>query len=121
MENVSINFSYNWNCKLNNKAFTTIRIHNQLKYQVGKTYQVFLNGRSMGKAILKEKRVLGLNQLNNFICYIDTGYNQQETLNILKQMYRHINLQTVLFDFCLLVYIKPSKQEIKEMQRTLEL
>lgn len=38
----SIKFSYNWNQKLNCKAFTTIRIHNDGKYVVGEIYNVYL-------------------------------------------------------------------------------
>ena len=32
----TINFSYNWNSKLNCSAFTTIRVKNDKKYRIGK-------------------------------------------------------------------------------------
>jgi len=121
MDNNIIRFSFNWNGKLNNRAFTTIRIHNPNKYTIGKTYQIELNGKPNGKATLQDKRVLRVDQLNRFICYLDTGYSQTETMNILKRMYKTIDLQTALFDFCLLVYTTPNKQEIKDLQATLEL
>jgi len=121
MDNNVIRFSFNWNGKLNNRAFTTIRVHNPNRYTIGKTYQIELNGQHKGKATLQDKRVLRADQLNSFICYLDTGYSQAETLNILKRMYKNMDLQTALFDFCLLVYTKPDKQEIKDLQPTLEL
>lgn len=99
-----VKFSYNWNNKLHNKAFTTIRIHNPKKYIVGELYNIELNGRFQGKAILQEKRVLRTIQLNEFICFIDTGYNRQETIKIIKKMYKNLDLQTARFDFCLFVY-----------------
>jgi hypothetical protein len=100
-----IEFSYNWNGKLNNKAFTTIRLHNGRKYRAGKTYQIILKGEKIGTAMLKDKRVLLLEQLNEFICYIDTGYSKGETITILTRMYKNVDLSRATFDFCLLVYI----------------
>jgi hypothetical protein len=100
-----IEFSYNWNGKLKNKAFTTIRLHNNKKYRAGKTYQIILKGDIIGTAILKEKRGLKLDQLNEFISYLDTGYNKREVITILSRMYKNIDLSRATFDFCLLVYI----------------
>ena len=117
----TIRFSYNWNGKLNNKAFTTLRIHNPGKYTIGKTYNIELNGEFKGQAVLREKRVLQVKQLNDFICYLDTGYNQFETLNILRRMYKAIDLQTARFDFCLLVYKKEPKPKCKEIQTAMDL
>jgi len=121
MENKTIRFSYNWNNKLDNKAFTTIRLHNPNKYIVGNEYNVEINGKQKGVAFLQDKRTLGINQLNDFICYLDTGYNKQQTIGMLQRMYKNMNIQTALFDFCLLVYSKPEKQATKVMQTSLEL
>jgi len=121
MINNTIRFSYNWNKKLDNKAFTTIRLHNPKKYIVGNEYNIEINEQQKGVALLQDKRVLGISQLNDFICYLDTGYNKEQTINMLQRMYKSIDLQTALFDFCLLVYIKPEKQATKEQQTCLEL
>ncbi len=116
-----IRFSNNWNNKLDNKAFTTIRLHNPNKYRQGLFYEIELKGGARGQAELREIRTLRATQFNNFICYLDTGYNKMETIEILKRMYSDIDLETALFDFCLLVYTKPGQQEIKGIQSTLEL
>lgn len=121
MANNVIRFSCNWNGKLNNRAFTTIRIHNPKKYTVGKTYNIELNGKPNGEAKLYEIRVLPLSHLNNFICYLDTGYSRDETLKILQRMYKHLDLNRVSFDFCLLVYTTPVTERKKTLQTTLEL
>lgn len=40
-----IRFSYNWNNKLNCKAFTTIRLHSPERYFLGAKFNVYLNGK----------------------------------------------------------------------------
>ncbi len=100
-----IRFSYNWNNKLENRAFTTLRRHNPGKYIVGQRYKIELKGKPQGIATLTEKRVLKLNELNEFICYLDTGYNQTETTDVIKRMYPGIDTAAPM-DFCLLVYDK---------------
>ncbi|BDX39319.1 hypothetical protein CYCD_26740 [Tenuifilaceae bacterium CYCD] len=105
----TISFSNNWNNKLNNKAFSTLRLHNPTKYIVGQQYEIELQGKNLGTAILKEVRVLRADQLNEFICHLDTGYNKLQTLKILERMYPNLIVNRALFDFCLLVYTN-SKQ-----------
>lgn len=104
MEQPTINFSYNWNGKLNNKAFTTIRIHNPKKYRVGELYNIQIKETPYGTAKLKAITVLKGSQFNEYISHIDTGYNLAEMMNILKRMYPKVNIENTLFDFCLLVY-----------------
>ena len=98
-----IRFSFNWNNKLTNRAFTTLRIHNPGKYVVGQRYQVELKGQPKGTATLTQKRVIRLAELNDFICFLDTGYNRTETIGIIKRMYKGIAIDAMM-DFCLLVY-----------------
>jgi hypothetical protein len=103
-----VKFSFNWNNKLNNHAFTTLRLHNPGKYLPGQRYQIELKGQPTGTAVLFEKRTVKMQDLNNFVCYLDTGYNRTETIGIFKRMYKGIEL-TALLDFCLFVYDKPGE------------
>lgn len=119
MSNNKVRFSFNWNNKLENKAFTTIRIHNESKYIAGNDYDIELNNKPKGVALLKEKRTINISQLNDFICYLDTGYNRDETIAMLQRMYKHIDLKRTFLYLCLFVYIKPNNKEIKEIQQTL--
>jgi len=103
-----IKFSYNWNNKLTNKAFTTIRLHNPHKYQHGKQFKIECGGQLMGVSVLQDVRTFTIDKLNSFITYLDTGYNVAETIKLLKTMYKNsaINWSTQKLDFCLLVYEK---------------
>jgi hypothetical protein len=67
MNTNTIRFSYNWNNKLDNKAFTTIRLHNPKKYSVGNEYNIQINDQHKGVATLQDKRTLNIAQLNDFI------------------------------------------------------
>ena len=108
-----IKFSTNWNNKLSNSAFTTLRIENPNKYVVGADYEIQLNGKMLGIATLKQKRTISLDQLNPFICYIDTGYSVEECKNILRKMYPTVDFDFKKLDFCLLVF-KKNKDVKKE-------
>ncbi len=110
-----IKFSYNWNNKLDNKAFTTIRIHNEQKYVTGREFIIELRGIKKGIATLQEKRVFKIDQLNEFMSFVDTGYNRGETIGILARMYKGKDIQNTFFDLCLLVYVSPEKPEPKTL------
>ena len=104
-----LKFSYNWNNKLNCKAFTTIRLHSPHQYRVGKRFTIDLKGEFKGEAEIKAIRTIEGEQLNEFTCFIDTGYSRLETLEILRRMYGTIDIERAMFDFCLLVYTIPGR------------
>jgi len=116
MNNNTIRFSCNWNNKLTNKAFTTLRIHNPSKYVVGRVYDIEFNGKPDGQAIIQDIRVIRIQQLNDFSCYLDTGYSREQTIGILRKMYPKIDLNNTSFDFCLLVrQPQPTKPQPQQM------
>jgi hypothetical protein len=81
-----LSFSFNWNNKLQCKAFTTLRLSNRLV--VGDEIQVDLKGVDFdGTHIVKDMKVLTLASINDYVGYLDTGYNAEECRNILKRMY----------------------------------
>ena len=101
------NFSYDWNGKLSNKAFTTIRLSD--KCDVGDEIYVSLKGEKLPDLFLvKERKAFKLEAINEFIGYIDTGYSAEETKDILKKMYskRNVNWETQTIFLYLLVRIK---------------
>ena len=87
-----LEFSYNWNNKLQCNVFTTIRLAD---YPVGKRFNVFLKGEFLYTATIIEKVERKLSTLNNFICYLDTGYDVVETRNIITRMYQKYNVNWV--------------------------
>lgn len=116
-----VKFTTNWNNKLSCRAFTTLRLHNPTKYVVGREFSILLNGRKMGNATLVTKYILKISQLNNYICYLDMGYNLQQTIGIIKKMYPSINLETARFDLCLFTYqkVKPIYPKQTQLQFSL--
>lgn len=104
----TIKFSYNWNNKLNCKAFTTLRLSSE-KYEAEKVYDIYLQEKKnetpifLGKARCVATKVFELEKVNDFIAYLDTGYNAQECWNIVRRMYKKDNPEMMLV---LLVWVK---------------
>lgn len=90
-----IRFSYNWNNKLNCKAFTTIRLYSDTKYNKGEEYTIELNEQTMLKtATIVDIELLRINDICERIALLDTGYSAEETKKILKKMYKAVNWET---------------------------
>jgi len=107
----AIRFSFNWNGKLGCKAFTTIRLMNDEKYQVGEVYHIYLEEKNkpvafLGTAELKHKRRESKSGLDAFTCFLDTGYSAAETRKILDRMYSRGQDKELSLDIILLVWIK---------------
>lgn len=103
LENI-IEFSENWNRKLSCHFFTTIRLKNDKKFVLGQQYKIFLKGEYVITANLLQKIDCHLKQLPPVTCYLDTGYGKQETVEMLKKMYKNkvANFDTQLFTVLLL-------------------
>lgn len=105
----NLNFGYNWNGKLNCNCFTTIRMHNPRKYQVGSKLYVLLQGKARGIATILAVKPFYLDKLNEFTSRIDTGYPLEECKRMIREMYKNkplVNFETQLFDLVLLQYDK---------------
>lgn len=96
-----IKFSQNWNNKLDCNYFTTIRLLSK-KYQVGETYEIVENEKVKCKAIAIDVRSLKVDSLNDFICYLDTGYNKEETIAMFQKMYAKVDLSKTFLALVLL-------------------
>lgn len=85
-----LNFSYNWNNKLECKAFTTIRLSS--KYNKNEKVIVQLNKVDKFEARIVDVRHFKIDKINEFVAMIDTGYSAAETKDILKKMYSKKNI-----------------------------
>lgn len=96
-----INFSTNWNNKVACNYFTTIRLKNCKKYEIGKTYEIHLQGKFLKHALIEDIKTIKLADVNEFIGGLDTGYSAHETKEIMKRMYgnkvQDINTQPFYF------------------------
>lgn len=100
-------FSYNWNNKLGCKAFTTIRLSES--YKPGEEYKVILSVKGktpevQGVARIIEIKKFFLDQINEFISQLDTGYTKYECVNIIKRMYPNADWTKQKLSLILLKY-----------------
>jgi hypothetical protein len=112
----TIPFSYNWNNKLANQAFTTLRLNNDNLYEIGKMFNVVLKGKKLGVAELRDKKTILLKDLDPFITFLDTGFGVDQTKRMLMNMYKKYNIdwETKKLDYCLFLF-----QRQKEFYETL--
>ncbi|MFR9165016.1 MAG: ASCH domain-containing protein [Dysgonomonas sp.] len=109
-----LDFSYNWNNKLRCRCFTTLRLRNDEKYYKGARFEVSMSGYPKGKAKVVDIKIIKLNQINEWIARLDTGYSARETKDILKKMYKnkpYINWDTQELSYALLAWENQEKMQ----------
>lgn len=99
MKNIS--FSFNWNNKLNCYCFTSIRIKNDDKYIMNENYEIILKGKIIKKARLINIKDFKLKDIPEITAFLDTGYNKEDTINILKEIYGEEKANKVTFSLLL--------------------
>lgn len=108
-----IEFTQNWNGKLNCDSFTTMRLHNPVKYCVGASKQIYLKGVWKGNAKIIDVRRIHLSDINQFTAKLDTGLPPEDCRRLIRALYKNrpgINWDAQLIDLCLLEYQKESKE-----------
>lgn len=86
-----LTFGTNWNNKLNSQYFTTIRLSGRFK--VDDLVEVEDRGVAKGVyQIIDKRRMDNYTKINDWMAYLDTGYNAEETRKILDNMYKNVNL-----------------------------
>lgn len=117
-----LNFSTNWNKKLDCDIFSTIRRWNPAVHYVGKEVEVYDNSvtpaRYKGRAVYAIVSEFTLNQLKPAAAMLDTGYSLDETLNIIRTMYKNKVTDFARQPFA---YIILKKVKVEPKQNTLEL
>ncbi len=100
----AIPFSQNWNNKLTCQVFTTIRLHNPGKYQVGRKYNIILSSKKLCEAAIVSIKVIRIDQINDWVSLIDTALQPEDFKAMLRKMYCKIvkDWSTQTLDFILL-------------------
>jgi len=113
MEIQDLEFSVNWNNKLHCESFTSIRLSNPKKYNVGAEYRVVLFGNAghtvkifpklvtcIGKAKVK------MSDFTEYMCWLDTGKSMEDTKALIRDLYRFktVDVDKATFDYCLFKY-----------------
>ena len=96
-----IRFSNNWNNKLDCNAFTTIRIASK-KYVVGHEYEIITPTKRFTGKVIQIKN-FWLHNMNDYIAYLDTGYNTKDCTDILRRMYQTVDFQKTPLSLILIV------------------
>lgn len=99
----TINFSTNWNNKLDCDAFTTIRLENPSKYIVNEVYSIQLQNKHLFNARIESIKPFKLDKLNNFMARIDTGYSAKVCTGIIEKMYGNVDLKVKPLWFILIL------------------
>ena len=88
-----VKFSENWNGKLNNHSFSTIRLENHTKYKKNNIYVIVLfdvkskNFIEIGKAKLTASSSFTLGMLSDTMSYIDANMTATNLKVMLTRMY----------------------------------
>jgi hypothetical protein len=109
MTSLKINFSTNWNNKLNNMCFTSIRPLNYNKYKTSLIYQVCLKDNHICLAELIEIRIIRLCDFSEIQARLDTGYDRNFLIQLMQRFYKLDNYQ-LNTPFMYLLFKKVSKK-----------
>lgn len=101
-----LSFSYNWNNKLDNDCFTTLRLRNDLRYHLGDKMEAELNGVSKGMVYFEDIKHLKLDSINEFVARLDTGYCREKCIEIIKTMYKNKNINWNVQQLSLILCVK---------------
>ena len=110
-----IKFSYNWNNKLDNKFFTSIRLHRPSRFFKGSNLVLSIKeGKEFKKTNIVEVidlKLIKFSEISDWLFMIDTGYSAEEARQIFYNMYKKKveNVSDALFDLILLKKIREIK------------
>lgn len=82
-----VEFSRNWNKKLNCDFFPTIRCTNTQKYYPGAVHRVICKGEYCFNAQIVSVQHTFLKDLPNMYCLMDAGHTHAETKALMKSIY----------------------------------
>ncbi len=103
----TIKMSNNWNYKLFAKHFTTIRLWSK-KWQVGQMYELDYNDHKSVVECVSTTPIY-LKNIPEYVWFSDTGYNRDESIEMIKKIYKGKNVDLEKHPFCIVVF----RQDIK--------
>jgi hypothetical protein len=112
-----LNFTHNWNKKLDCDMFSTIRLWNPPKHYEGKEVDIYDKSvnppRYKGRGKYEIVSEFKLNQLKPAAAMLDTGYSLAETLSVIRTMYYKTvpNLEQQPFAYIIIRKIKTTNTQ----------
>ena len=118
-----LNFSHNWNNKLDCNSFSTVRIRNDNKYQLLDLFRVFLKRevypQNVDFAIARLQSITHfyLHKVTPGITFIDANLPVIDFIQLITKMYKNkgINFHKQQMSFLVFQYLTP--EETKEVIR----
>jgi hypothetical protein len=117
----TLEFSHNWNRKLDCGSFSTVRLFNPSKYVLLDLYSISLNDKQVHETIFKG--VARLQSISNFqldkvspaISFLDSNLPVIDFIKLVKTMYKNkkINFNTQKMSFLVFQYL--TETEIEEL------
>lgn len=86
---IDLKYSYNWNNKLSCQIHTTIRLRNDEKYFVDQQVTEIIKERKLQSSTIIAIKHLLLEDIDDFIAGLDTGYNAEKCKEIIQTMYKN--------------------------------
>ncbi len=113
----NLKFSYNWNKKLFCNCFTTFRIYNRNKYQIGHIFNILLRVKKVYKKICEAELiniiVFKLDEIPEYFARIDTGYSKEDFITLVEKMYLKSDIDVHQSRFMFLLFKKIDIQNHK--------
>lgn len=104
MDYPKINFSFNWNNKLNNSIFSTIRCYSKekeyyYKNLLNKPFIVLLKNKKFIIASLESVEVFTLNEIPHALLMIDSGMRYFSAIKLFQKFGIGLDKKTLLLTF----------------------
>jgi hypothetical protein len=91
----TIQFSKNWNHKLNNDFFTRIALKNPKKYYPGARLKIHCNEVYIYDAEIVDIKEFLLNEIDPWYCYIDAAMTKAQLCDTYRKMYPDVNFDEI--------------------------
>jgi hypothetical protein len=116
-----LEFSYNWNNKLDCRSFSTVRLANPNKYQLLELYEVIQhNGKNKpvlkrGIARLQAITPFYLDKVTPGITFLDTNLPKIDFIKLVKTMYKNKNIDFNKKRMYFLIFQYLDNKELKKL------
>lgn len=112
-----LNFSSNWNNKLDCQSFSTVRLKNEKKYQLLDLYEVTLKRKvtdqnvSLGIVRLQVIHNFYLHRVTPAISFLDANLSVIDFQQLVKTIYKNkgIDFNKTLLSFLVFQYVQPDE------------
>lgn len=83
-----LEYATNWNGKLDCTSYTTLRLANSSKSK-GRKFAIYLKGKRIHDAEIVDIKTISIDQINEWIARLDTGYSREKCISVIKTMYKN--------------------------------